>query len=226
MHLLDPLRVRDYHSTVSETADTRIGVRKCTRRATAERRYFFACTSCAAYGRALTGEPSGSPVPCAPVRQPCLVPGHPIWRWGAGLPYPHKEPATCKKLSLVLSFRNPLLRLSARRYVPPQLRHRIEQPSMRAATRCAFWQPLPQGAGGLMHKSFSSPLDAAMINVERLSALAGLLAIEDVVSAFANLSPLAQVALFGTFESGLVEVRTALLQMAKNGDGRSISAPF
>ncbi|CAM8795746.1 MULTISPECIES: hypothetical protein [Burkholderia] len=77
-----------------------------------------------------------------------------------------------------------------------------------------------------MHKSFSSPLDAAMINVERLSALAGLLAIEDVVSAFANLSPLAQVALFGTFESGLVEVRTALLQMAKNGDGRSISAPF
>ncbi|ALX44178.1 hypothetical protein I6G56_19715 [Burkholderia humptydooensis] len=77
-----------------------------------------------------------------------------------------------------------------------------------------------------MHKPFSSPLDAAMINVERLSALAGLLAIEDVVSAFANLSPLAQVALFGTFESGLVEVRTALLQMAKNGDGRSISAPF
>ncbi len=145
---------------------------------------------------------------------------------GAGLPYPHKEPATCKKLSLVLSFRNPLLRLSARRYVPPQLRHRIEQPSMRAATRCAFWQPLPQGAGELMHKPFSSPLDAAMINVERLSALAGLLAIEDVVSAFANLSPLAQVALFGTFESGLVEVRTALLQMAKNGDGRSISAPF
>ncbi|AJX32202.1 hypothetical protein [Burkholderia oklahomensis] len=68
-----------------------------------------------------------------------------------------------------------------------------------------------------MHKSFSSPLDVAMISVERLSALAGLLAIEDVVSAFANLSPLAQVALFGTFESGLVEVRTALLQMAENG---------
>ncbi|MDN7676545.1 hypothetical protein QZM22_29710 [Burkholderia oklahomensis] len=68
-----------------------------------------------------------------------------------------------------------------------------------------------------MLKSFSSPLDVAMISVERLSALAGLLAIEDVVSAFANLSPLAQVALFGTFESGLVEVRTALLQMAENG---------
>lgn len=68
-----------------------------------------------------------------------------------------------------------------------------------------------------MLKSFSSPLDAAMISVERLSALAGLLAIEDVVSAFANLSPLAQVALFGTFESGLVEVRTALLQMVENG---------
>ncbi|MBF3415615.1 hypothetical protein [Burkholderia pseudomallei] len=75
-----------------------------------------------------------------------------------------------------------------------------------------------------MHKPFLSPLDAAMINVERLSALAGLLAIEDVVSAFANLSPLAQVALFGTFESGLVEVHAALLQMAENGRGESLTA--
>ncbi|WP_243898963.1 hypothetical protein [Burkholderia pseudomallei] len=70
-----------------------------------------------------------------------------------------------------------------------------------------------------MHKSFSSPLDAAMINVERLSALAGLLAVEGVASEFANLSPLAQVALFGTFESGLSEVRTALLQVVGCGGG-------
>ncbi|OMQ54932.1 hypothetical protein AQ708_29015 [Burkholderia pseudomallei] len=59
-----------------------------------------------------------------------------------------------------------------------------------------------------------SPLDVATIGVERLSALAGLLAIEDVTFAFANLSPLVQVALFGTFEAGLIEVRSALAQIA------------
>ncbi|AJX94141.1 hypothetical protein [Burkholderia pseudomallei] len=64
-----------------------------------------------------------------------------------------------------------------------------------------------------------SPIDAAMIGVERLSALAGLLAVEDVTFAFANLSPLVQVALFGTFEAGLIEVRSALMQIAATERG-------
>ncbi|AOJ11735.1 hypothetical protein [Burkholderia mayonis] len=75
-----------------------------------------------------------------------------------------------------------------------------------------------------MHKSATSPLDVATIGVERLSALAGLLAVEDVTFAFTNLSPLVQVALFGTFEAGLLEVRAALLQMAATGHGARHSA--
>lgn len=55
-----------------------------------------------------------------------------------------------------------------------------------------------------------SALDAALIRIDRLSALAGLLAVEEVASAFSGLSILEQVAIFGTFEVGLEEARSAL----------------
>jgi hypothetical protein len=61
-----------------------------------------------------------------------------------------------------------------------------------------------------------SALDVAMIRIDRLNALASLLAIEDVASAFANLSAPEQVAIFGTFEAGLQEAKDALLYTAAN----------
>lgn len=57
-----------------------------------------------------------------------------------------------------------------------------------------------------------SPLDVAMVRIDRLTALAGLLAVEDVASAFAGLSITDQTAIFGTFEAGLEEARGALMR--------------
>lgn len=56
-----------------------------------------------------------------------------------------------------------------------------------------------------------SRFDAAMIRIDRCNALATLLAIEDVASAFASLSAPEQAAIFGTFEAALQEARDALL---------------
>ena len=56
-----------------------------------------------------------------------------------------------------------------------------------------------------------SHLDAAMISIDGLSALAGLLADEDVAAAFARLSPPEQAAIFGSFEAGLLKARVALI---------------
>jgi hypothetical protein len=61
-----------------------------------------------------------------------------------------------------------------------------------------------------------SPIDVAMISIDRLSALAGLLAVEIVASAFAGLSVTEQVAIFGAFEAGLEEARMALVRAAEN----------
>lgn len=68
-----------------------------------------------------------------------------------------------------------------------------------------------------MHRSVAAPqpqpssLDVAIIRIDRLNALAGLLAVEDVASAFSRLSIREQVAIFGTFEDGLEEARDALM---------------
>jgi hypothetical protein len=59
-------------------------------------------------------------------------------------------------------------------------------------------------------------LDTAMIRIDRLNALAALLAIEEVASAFSGLSAPEQVAIFGTFEAGLREARDALLYTSLN----------
>lgn len=56
-----------------------------------------------------------------------------------------------------------------------------------------------------------SLFDVAMIRIDRCNALATLLAVEDVASAFANLSAPEQAAIFGTFEEALQEARDALL---------------
>lgn len=61
-----------------------------------------------------------------------------------------------------------------------------------------------------------SAFDVAMIRINRLNALAALLADEDVASAFATLSTPEQVAIFGAFEAGLQEARDALLYTAAN----------
>lgn len=60
-----------------------------------------------------------------------------------------------------------------------------------------------------------SSLDVATINVDRLGALASLLTVENVASAFADLTIGEQVAIFGTFESGLEQARAALTQIAE-----------
>lgn len=82
------VRVRQvYTFKVAETAAIRIGVRNLSRRTTANRRYFFVRSHVRAFnGRALAGVRLRTPVSLTPVRQPCLVPGHPNWRWGPG-PY-------------------------------------------------------------------------------------------------------------------------------------------
>jgi len=56
-----------------------------------------------------------------------------------------------------------------------------------------------------------SRLDTAVISIDGLSALASLLADEDVAAAFARLSAQAQAAIFGSFESGLLGIRVALI---------------
>lgn len=62
------------------------------------------------------------------------------------------------------------------------------------------------------------PVDVALIRIDRLSALAGLLAVEDVAVAFARLSVPEQVAIFGTFEDGLEEARSALMRSMHDDD--------
>lgn len=59
-----------------------------------------------------------------------------------------------------------------------------------------------------------SSLDTAMISIERMRALAELLAVEEVATAFASLSIPKQVALFGTFEAGLNEAGVAISNAA------------
>jgi hypothetical protein len=53
-----------------------------------------------------------------------------------------------------------------------------------------------------------------MIRIDRLRALAGLLADEDGASVFARLSLPEQVAIFGTLEAGLDEARGGLVRTA------------
>lgn len=71
-----------------------------------------------------------------------------------------------------------------------------------------------------MHKVASdselqqSSLDTAMISIDRMRALAELLAVEEVAAAFASLSTPKQVALFGTFEAGLNEAGLAISNAA------------
>ncbi|PTB19528.1 hypothetical protein C9I57_17765 [Trinickia symbiotica] len=64
-----------------------------------------------------------------------------------------------------------------------------------------------------------SHLDVAIVSIDRLSALAGLLAVEDVAAAFARLSLLEQVAIFGGFEADLHQARVALLRAVGNERG-------
>lgn len=55
-----------------------------------------------------------------------------------------------------------------------------------------------------------SSLDTTIICLDRMHALAELLALEEVAAAFTSLSLSAQVALFGTLESGIKEARDAI----------------
>ena len=64
-----------------------------------------------------------------------------------------------------------------------------------------------------------SHLDAAMISIDRLSALADLLADEDVAAAFARLSVTQQASIFGSFEAGLQQARVALFNVLENDGG-------
>ncbi|MGF6610635.1 hypothetical protein OKW45_005557 [Paraburkholderia sp. WSM4175] len=61
-------------------------------------------------------------------------------------------------------------------------------------------------------ESSMTELDAAVIRVDQLQALASLLSLEEVAEQFAGLSTTAQVALFGLFEDGLGDVRATLVR--------------
>lgn len=52
--------------------------------------------------------------------------------------------------------------------------------------------------------------DTAVIRVDQLHALAGLLSLEEVAEHFAGLSTGAQVSIFGLFEDALADVRAVL----------------
>ncbi|MGF6698349.1 uncharacterized protein YdiU (UPF0061 family) [Paraburkholderia sp. MM5496-R1] len=59
-------------------------------------------------------------------------------------------------------------------------------------------------------ESSMTELDAAVIRVDQLQALASLLSLEEVAEQFAGMSTTAQVALFGLFEDRLGDIRAAL----------------
>lgn len=64
-----------------------------------------------------------------------------------------------------------------------------------------------------------SHLDAAMISIDGLSVLAGLLADEGVAAAFGRLSPPEQADLFGRFEARLRKARVALFDPVQSARG-------
>ncbi|RFU46873.1 hypothetical protein D0B32_17470 [Paraburkholderia sp. DHOC27] len=53
-------------------------------------------------------------------------------------------------------------------------------------------------------------VDTAVIRVDQLQALSGLLSIEEVAEQFAGLSMVAQASIFGLFEDGLADIREVL----------------
>ncbi|MCC8401404.1 hypothetical protein LJ655_05760 [Paraburkholderia sp. MMS20-SJTN17] len=56
--------------------------------------------------------------------------------------------------------------------------------------------------------------DTAVIRVDQLYALAGLLSLEEVAEQFSDLSTVARVSIFGLFEDALADIRAALMQTA------------
>ncbi|CAE6700523.1 hypothetical protein R69927_03267 [Paraburkholderia domus] len=54
--------------------------------------------------------------------------------------------------------------------------------------------------------------DTAVIRVDQLHALAGLLSLEEVAEQFSDLSTVAQVSIFGLFEDALADIRAVLTQ--------------
>ncbi|MDR5749861.1 MULTISPECIES: hypothetical protein [unclassified Caballeronia] len=54
--------------------------------------------------------------------------------------------------------------------------------------------------------------DAAVIRVDQLPALAGLLSLEEVAEQFAGLTVAGKIAIFGPFEDALTDVRATLTQ--------------
>lgn len=70
------------------------------------------------------------------------------------------------------------------------------------------------------------PLDQAVLVVERLKALAVLLASEDVAHSVTNLDGNVATALFEIFECGLADVQLALARMAKTRCGMCGSDQF
>lgn len=91
-------------ANVAETEATRVGSRKLQQADNRLSAVFCVRTLSAFYGRALVRERLRSPGPVAPVFQPCHVPGHPVWKRGAGFFNPQQEAAQC-----VHSLRSPVL---------------------------------------------------------------------------------------------------------------------
>ncbi|HZZ05214.1 hypothetical protein [Paraburkholderia sp.] len=73
-----------------------------------------------------------------------------------------------------------------------------------------FDNTLPTTLDGGANQTAAQTLDVAVIRVDQLRALAGLLSLEEVTEQFADLSILAQVSIFGLFEDALADIRAAL----------------
>ncbi|NML99183.1 hypothetical protein HHL24_14700 [Paraburkholderia sp. RP-4-7] len=65
--------------------------------------------------------------------------------------------------------------------------------------------------------------DAAVIRVDQLQALAGLLSLEEVAEQFSGLDLVGQVSIFGLFEAALSDVRAALARAAHNESADDIA---
>ncbi|CAE6781702.1 hypothetical protein [Paraburkholderia haematera] len=59
-----------------------------------------------------------------------------------------------------------------------------------------------------------TPFDAAVIRMDQLRSLAGLLSLEEVSEQFSELSTLAQILIFALFKDGLADIRAAPTQTA------------
>jgi hypothetical protein len=136
---------------------------------------------------------------------------------------PEKEAAPCAKSPLALSKRKTpsSSTSSSAHYAPLQPRRPSLMRSTSPAMHCANSPKSPARRYTMRNRTqaITATLDPAEVILARLHALAALLAVEEVVTAFAQLDTREQVAVFGLFESIAADVGTALARDAEVAHG-------